>query len=542
MPGWLGSIGLRALDPPFTSNRHSSPPAPPVTDGLTPAATTSAAPGPRRRSLTADAAGLALGSMVAQGALVLNLSVLARIVPKTQIATYQQLTLLYSIVSPLFLGGIPAALLYFIPRARDAEERGRWIVRAYLVLAAMGGMAVVGAFSLRGVLATAFTNPGLKGALALYAPFLCCAFVFAVGPPALVAGGRPRPAAVLNAALGVCIFVASVIAAVISPTGSSIALGLTIAGAGAAVCSFVVVSRVMSLRAHDSARFAGMHKLLGYGLPLALTGVAGTLGFQLDRVVVGSSFPPATFAIYALGAVEIPIGLLIGQAVTNVLIPVMTLRWRDGDRAGMVAVWQAAMCKTAAVLFPLFTFFLAMSADVVRTLYGSGYSASVPVFRIYLFLVPMRIATWGLIPQAIGRTRINLAASVVILISNAVVAISLVHPLGIEGAALAGPISIVIAAVYYLARLRAVTGFGVRQLVPFVALAKTFLIAVICALPLLLLEQVGSPSAARLAGGSVVFGILVIPALRLAGQISDADWASGKRWLQAAGRRTIPER
>ncbi len=480
--------------------------------------------------------------MVAQGALVINLSVLARIVPKTQIATYQQLTLLYSIVSPLFLGGIPAALLYFIPRARDAEERGRWIVRAYLILGAMGVMAVVGALALRGVLATAFTNPGLKGALTLYAPFLFCAFVFAVGPPALVAGGRPRPAAILNATLGVCIFVASVIAAVISPTGSSIALGLTIAGAVAAGASFAVVSRVMSLRLHDPVRFASMHALLGYGLPLALTGLAGTVGFQLDRVVVGSTFSPATFAIYALGAVEIPIGLLIGQAVTNVLIPPLTLRWRDGDRAGMVALWQSAMCKTSLVLFPLFTFFLAMSADVVRTLYGSGYSASLPVFRIYLFLVPMRIATWGLIPQAIGRTRINLAASVVILVGNAVVAISLVHPLGIEGAALAAPISVVIAAVYYLVRLRSVMGFDLRQFVPVVALAKTMLVALICAIPLVLLERVGSPSAARLVVGAAVFGILVIPALRLAGQISDSDWADGKRLVRTAGRRLNPVR
>ena len=140
----------------------------------------------------------------------------------------------------------------------------------------MGGIAVVGALALRGVLATAFTNPGLNGALTLYAPFLFCAFVFAVGPPALVAGGRPRPAAILNAALGVCIFAASVIAAVISPTGSSIALGLTIAGAAAAGASFAG-----GLEGHGPARprpssLRSMHALLGYGLPLALTGLAGT--------------------------------------------------------------------------------------------------------------------------------------------------------------------------------------------------------------------------------------------------------------------------
>jgi O-antigen/teichoic acid export membrane protein len=489
------------------------------------------------RSLSADAAVLALGSMVAQGALVINLSVLARIVPKTQIATYQQLNLLYGIVSPLFLGGVPAALLYFIPRAADPEERARWVMRAYLILSGMGAVAVIGAIAFRGVLATAFSNPGLEHALVLYAPFLFCAFVSAVGPPALVACRRPRAAAVLNAALGIAIFTASVVAAVISPTGSSLALGLTIAGATLAVCSVTLVWRTVKLRLGDPWRTNGMREILVYGLPLALTGVAGTLGFQLDRIVVGSQFSPATFAIYALGAVEIPIGLLIGQAVTNVLVPILTLRWRDGDRAGMVAVWRAAMAKTSTVLFPLFTFLMAMSADVIRTLYGAGYSGSLTVFRIYLFLIPMRVATWGLIPQAIGRTRINLAASLVILIANAVVAILLVGPLGIVGAALAGPTSTLVAAAFYLVRLRPLTGFRIRDLVPIRSMSVTFVIAVVCALPLLLIQRVGDPSVLRLAGGAVAFTILIVPALRVAGQISDADWARATSWTHVLSRR-----
>ena len=108
--------------------------------------------------------------------------------------------------------------------------------------------------------------------------------------------------------------------------------------------------------------------------------------------------------------------MLIAAAVSNVLVPRLTILWRDGDRVGMVAVWREAMRKTSLVLLPMFAFMTVMSADLVRLLYGAGYSESVAVFRVYLFLLPLRIATWGLIPQAIGRTGINFQASLLILL------------------------------------------------------------------------------------------------------------------------------
>ena len=115
---------------------------------------------------------------------------------------------------------------------------------------------------------------------------------------------------------------------------------------------------------------------------------------------------------------EVPVGLVIAAAVSNVLVPRLTIRWRDGDRAAMVALWREAMRKTSLVILPLFAFMMAMSADLVRVLYGPGFSESVEVFRVYLFLLPLRITTWGLIPQAIGRTRINLWAAVLILVAT----------------------------------------------------------------------------------------------------------------------------
>ena len=95
------------------------------------------------------------------------------------------------------------------------------------------------------------------------------------------------------------------------------------------------------------------------------------------------------------------------------------------------------------VLFPIFTFLMVMAADVVRTLYGPGYDQSLSVFRIYLALIPLHVmAWWSVMALAMRRPRINVEASTIVLVVNGALAIALVGPLGIAGAAIAGPVAV----------------------------------------------------------------------------------------------------
>ena len=480
---------------------------------------------PRTASLTSNAAGLAFGSLFTQAAQILTLSVLARLVAKDEIATYQQMNLVYGVLSPLLLAGIPAALLYFVPRAALPEERHAWMVRAYVVLGCTGLVASLTVVAARDALASLFNNPGLASALAWYAPYLFFAFVAAVAPPALVASGRARSAALLNALVGASTMACVVLAALISPTGDGLAKALSVSGAILAVASVLIVRRTTGVRSGSARERSGRgRQILAYGLPLAVTGLAGTLGYQFDRIVVSVNFAPHDFAIYALGAVEVPIGILIAAAVSNVLVPRLTILWRDSDRRAMVALWREAMRKTSLILLPLFAFMMAMSADLVRLLYGSGYSESVEVFRVYLFLLPLRITTWGLIPQAIGRTRINLWASAILLVANAGIAVALVGPLGLIGPALAAPIASVAAATYYVVRLRSIAGLTVRDLIPIRALAGTLAVSLLAAAPLLAVREVPVPVLVRVLAAAALYGLVAPLGLRAARRITDDDW------------------
>jgi O-antigen/teichoic acid export membrane protein len=491
--------------------------------GQSPRATAIAPPG-RPRGLAASAALLALGSLFTQAAQIISLSVLARLVAKPELATYQQLNLIYNVAAPLLIVGVPTALLYFIPRAHSTEERRAWILRAYVLLGTTGLLAASGAVLLRDALAQAFNNPSLAGALPLYAPYLVAVFIAAATPPALVACGAPAYAAVLNAALGAFTLIALVTAAVVEPTGKALALGLSASGVALAIASVAAIARSVGLATSDPNLRDGLRSILAYGLPMTVVAVAGTIAYQFDRIVVGTSFSPHDFAIYALGAVEIPLVLLVGQAVTNVLIPALAKLWQTGDRAGMIALWHLSIRKMSVILLPSFVFLMLMAEDVVHVLYGPGYDESVVVFRIYLLLIPLRVANWSIIPTAMGWTRLY-APGAILLAGNAVVALATVGPLGLSGPALAAPIATALAAFYYVWRLRPVLGVGITRLVPFRPLWRCLSIAVLSCAPLLYIRHLQIAPSVRLLLAGAVYCAIVVSALRLTRQIPDEDWA-----------------
>ena len=478
----------------------------------------------RSTGLGGQAAALALGALLSQAATLGSLIVLARLVPKPALGGYQQLWLLYGILSPFLVGGVPTALLYFIPRAASREAISRWVRDAYLLLAAFGVVSSLAILVLRRPIAAALNDPALAHALLFYVPYPFFAFITAAMPSALVASGRARLAAVLNAANGVLTVAAVVAAAAISPTSASMAGGLSLSAAILAVVSSVCVVRALGIRGAGVPRTVAWRPLLTYGLPLALTQLAGMIGFQFDRLVVSNRYPPSVFAVYALGAVEVPVAIVVQQAVNAVLVPALSRLHAEGDLSDVIRQWHAAIRKVSLVILPLFAFLLVMAGAVISVLYGDKFGGSVRIFRAYLFVMPLRMATYGIITQAMGRTGINLVASVVTLVANVALAIALVLPLGLLGPAIATPLAMLLTVAFYVVRLRGTLGLTFGDLVPWRMLLVNLAIALACAAPLLAVLTVPTAPAVRLVGGGAFFAIAYVIALRVTGRLTPTEW------------------
>jgi O-antigen/teichoic acid export membrane protein len=263
------------------------------------------------------------------------------------------------------------------------------------------------------------------------------------------------------------------------------------------------------------------------------------LAFQFDRLVVSRNFSPALFAVYAVGAVELPLTGVVQQAVSSVLIPALTRHYAAGDVAGMAALWRRAIRRTSLVLLPLFVFFILTANETIHLLFGASYSQSADVFRVYLLLMPLRVATYGLITQAIGRTHINLTASFILLAANAALVLALVGPLGLIGPAVGTVLATYLIAVYYLIRLRKVLGLTIGALFPWSILLVNLSISAVAAIPVGLVVLAGPGGVLQLVVAALVFAPSYLGLMLLGRRLDPQE--IGWVWRIVRFMRVIPE-
>ena len=496
----------------------------------------SGAPAAGKR-LAGDAAVLAIGALLTQGAGVATTIVLAHLLPIAEFGSYQQLLLIYGIVSPLLFGGVPAALTYYLSRARSDADRRGWAFDGTVALGALGAVFGLLLIVLHDPLADLLNgDERLATAIALLAPYAMFTFIAAAMPNALIPVGRARLSAKLSAATAAVYLAVVVATAIVDPHVRSLAVAMGFSGAFSATLALVAVGRAVGYRVRWRGVSARGLQFLRYGFPLALTGLAGLLGYQFDRLVISARYSAEVYAIYAVGAVELPLTVVIQQSINSVLLPELAVRHRDGDVSGMAAIWREAIRKTSLIILPLFVVCLVLAADLVRFLFGARYAESATIFRIYLLLMPPRVATFGLIPMAIGRTRVNLGASIVYLGSNVVLALALVGPLGLKGPAWATVIATALTVVYYLVRLRGILRLSITALFPWRTLAGNLAVAALAALPLVPIVLMDWPHLVTLLVAGVLYAICAIAGLRVTRRISDEDWSRLRATVRSASR------
>jgi O-antigen/teichoic acid export membrane protein len=485
------------------------------------------------QSLSSEAVVLAFGAFVSQGLTIFSLAVLARLLTRSQLGSYQQLLLVFSIVSTLLIAGLPSALLYFLPKAPSVMERRRWVFDTYLVMSGFGLFGALGLVIFRHALAHALGNPGLAPALAYYAPVVLFSPVSGTTAAALIGHGRSRLAALVTALNAVTLSGGMIAAALISPTAVAVATGASVASGTVTISSLVLVIGTVGTALPRSIKDVAAKRLLGYGIPLALTGAVGILGGQLDRVVVTSNFSPADYSVYAIGAAQVPLLYLVRQPVNNVLIRALSARFEADDLSGAARLWRESMRKLSLVVMPAFVYSVIMAPDLIRVLYGSGWGASVEIFRIYQTLLLTQITTWGLIPMAAGRTRENVWGAVILLVLNGGIAYALIGPFGLTGAAVATPLATLGAIAYFLLRIRAVFNLPIRKLGPWTDITLNLLCSGVAGVPLLAFVLLPGPAVLRLGISGLAFLVSYVFVMRVTKRITDEDWL---RLRSALGR------
>lgn len=135
-------------------------------------------------------------------------------------------------------------------------------------------------------------------------------------------------------------------------------------------------------------------EFLQLGGPLVLaTLLSGSAQF-VDGFIVTSNFDEETFAIFRYGARELPLALLLANALSNAMLPGFA---HPANLKENLLQLKKSVSRLMHFLFPVTLVLLLISHPVFPVIFNPAFAQSATIFNIYLLLVISRL----LLPQTI---------------------------------------------------------------------------------------------------------------------------------------------
>jgi O-antigen/teichoic acid export membrane protein len=213
---------------------------------------------------------------------------------------------------------------------------------------------------------------------------------------------------------------------------------------------------------------------LSFATPLILSALLAVSAQYVDGFLIKLNFDLTKFAIFKYGARELPIALLMANALSNAMIP----EFSDSSKLDTpLKQLKRRTIKLAHVLFPLTFFFLISSRWLFPVIFSEKFIESALIFNIYLLLISTRL----LFPQPIiiglKKNSIVLLASSTELIVNILLSVIFIGVWGIEGVAYATIIAFFIQKLIWIIYLKVNLNIAPESYIPLkVILLYTFLI------------------------------------------------------------------
>src|SRR5262249_62056 len=274
-------------------------------------------------------------------------------------------------------------------------------------------------------------------------------------------------------------------------------------------------------RGHVLPHAGALREQLVYALPFFASSLLADWGSQFHQYAVSHFYDAATFAIYAVGCLNIPLVELVHSPVSNVMMVRMAEQVKDRRDDAVLEIWNDTTRKLALVFFPMLGLILVTAREVIVFLFTGNYLASVPIFMIWSFSVLLPVLQTDAVLRVYAETRFLLYSSVFKLAASVVLIYLFIRMFGLWGAALMTLIVPFSTKLIFPARFKRLSSLPLPRLVPVRSLASTPVVAAPAAAAALLIKShVQGPILATLAVTGVLFCAVYGSLALVAGVIS----------------------
>ncbi len=226
-----------------------------------------------------------------------------------------------------------------------------------------------------------------------------------------------------------------------------------------------------------------------YALPIIVSGVTGTIANQIDKYLVTFFFSPDQFAVYAVGSREIPLINVITGSAAAVLFPVFSELGFQDMREKFVELWKTSISKTGLFLLPMMVFLLFTAKDFMWFFFGEKYVPSAIIFRLYLLLIPLRLAFFGQALLALGKQKLFMYSALGDLVLGGFLSYFLLMKVGLPGAAIGKVVVTYIQLGLLTAFLLIFLKSNIKEFFPWIKIAKILFLSVVGLIPVIFLHN-----------------------------------------------------
>jgi O-antigen/teichoic acid export membrane protein len=305
--------------------------------------------------------------------------VLARVFDPAHFATYKQLFLIFSTVYLITQGGMASSLYYFVPRA--PEDAGRYAANSLLFLGAAGLAGLGALLILRPKISHWMNNPELSRYIFWIGLYLFLMMLSATLEIVLISRRRYGWASASYASFDLARAAASILPVLIYRDLDGLFKGLVLV----AFLRAVVTLCYFRTEFRDTFRFDKtlLRSQLAYSMPFALAIVVEIVQGSLPQYVVAYLSSPATFAIFAVGCLSVPLVDMAASPTSDVMMVQMQESLAAGRLRAVLEIWHETTGKLALVFFPLAALMVVGAREIIVLLFTAKYVASIPIFMAW---------------------------------------------------------------------------------------------------------------------------------------------------------------
>lgn len=331
--------------------------------------------------------------------------VLARVFTPAQFGTYKQLFLIWGTAYSIAQLGMASSLYYFLPRAPRLS--GPYVANALVFLACTGLISLSALIVAAPKLSRWLSNNELSQYLPWIGMYIGLTMLSMAFEIVLISRGRYLWASTSYA-------VSDLLRAAVFIVPALLFHQLDWLLKGAVLLALLRVAVMLFyFRGAFGASFKPDRPLLksqlAYALPFGLAVLVEIVQASLPQYAVSHLFDPVTFAIFAVGCLQIPLVDFAASPTSDVMMVKMQERLAEGNNRAVLEIWHDTTWKLALVFFPMVAFLMVDSREIIIFLYTARYSASAPIFMVWSAMILLTILQVDGVMRVFAQTRFLLA-------------------------------------------------------------------------------------------------------------------------------------